>query len=103
LPDSPVPGDTDIILCPDSRKCGKDAGRLRVMNNSRKLKLDKDYTPFPSYEGDEIYPNGIFNFNISRILEHIMAGKLDVEKELININEWFKTHFRDGQWIFTNF
>jgi len=69
-------------------------GDLCRMNKTRKLKLDKRYTPFPTNEGDEIYPNGIFNFNISRILEHIMAGKLDVEKELINVSEWFKTHFR---------
>jgi len=38
------------------------------MNKGRKLKLDKKYTPLPANESDEIYPNGIFNFNISRIL-----------------------------------
>lgn len=58
---------------------------------NRKLKLDKNYSPFPANEGDEIYPNGIFH---SRILEHIISGKLDVEKERINVRERFKTHFR---------
>lgn len=48
--------------------------------------------PLPSYEGDEIYRNGIFKFNVSRILEHIVNGKLNPETEYININEWLKIH-----------
>ncbi|GAB6152907.1 hypothetical protein JCM17380_16570 [Desulfosporosinus burensis] len=64
------------------------------MNKSRKLKLDNNYIPIPTNKGDEIYPNGIFNFNISRILEHIATGKLDAKKELINVNKWFRTHIR---------
>lgn len=48
----------------------------------------------PTYKGDEIYVNGIFNFSISRILEHIDLGKLEVEKEKINVKEWFRLHFR---------
>lgn len=64
------------------------------MNKSRRLKLDNNYIPIPTNKGDEIYPNGIFNFNISRILEHIAIGKLDAKKELINVNKWFRTHIR---------
>lgn len=64
------------------------------MAKSRKLKLNKEYRPLPANPGDEIYPNGIFNFNISRILEDIASGRLEAEKELINVSEWFKTHFR---------
>lgn len=33
------------------------------MSKSREIKLDKNYKPLPTYEGDEIYPNGIFNFS----------------------------------------
>ena len=62
------------------------------MNKSRKLKLDKNYKPIPTNVGDEIYPNGIFNFNISKRLEHITAGKLEAEIELIKVSEWFKRH-----------
>ena len=64
------------------------------MNKSRKLKLDKNYKPIPTNVGDEIYPNGFFNFNISKMLEYITAGKLEAEIELINVSEWFKTHIR---------
>ncbi|MFW6009562.1 MAG: hypothetical protein ACOCP8_09900 [archaeon] len=62
------------------------------MNNKRKLQLIKNYKPCLAYENDEIYPNGIFNFNISKILNDINCGTLEVEKEKINISEWFKTH-----------
>lgn len=64
------------------------------MNKSRKLKLDINYKPIPTNVGDEIYPNGIFNFNISKMLEHITAGKLEAEIELIKVSEWFKRHVR---------
>lgn len=40
----------------------------------------------------EIYPNGIFHFNISRMLEYIDSGKTDAEQELIDVKEWFKRH-----------
>lgn len=56
------------------------------MSKNRKLKLNKEYTPLPTHEGDEIiYPNGIFKFNITRIMEHIHSGKLDAEQEQIHI------------------
>lgn len=64
------------------------------MDKKRKIKLSKNYIPLPVREGDEIYPNGIFNFSISRILEHILSGELEVKKEQLNIKKWFKTHFR---------
>jgi len=63
------------------------------MNKSRKLKLDKNYIPIPANKGDEIYRNGIFNFNISKMLEHITTGKLDAKEEIINVSEWVKKHF----------
>jgi len=50
--------------------------------------------PFHAKEGDELYANGIFRFNITSILEHIMSGKLDVQEEWINVKEWLKTHVR---------
>ena len=63
------------------------------MVETRRLKLDKKFVPLPAQDGDEIYPNGIFNFAISRILEDISSGKLVVEKEKINVHEWVKSHW----------
>ena len=64
------------------------------MVENRRIKLNKKFVPLPAQDGDEIYPNGIFNFAISRILEDISSGKLVVEKEKINVHEWFKSHWR---------
>ena len=36
-----------------------------------KLKADKSFTPCPADEGDELYPNGIFVFNITKMIEYI--------------------------------
>jgi len=33
-----------------------------------KLELDATFQPYPAEPGDELYPNGIFEFSISRLL-----------------------------------
>jgi ParB-like nuclease domain len=38
-----------------------------------KLKLGRQFAPCPVEEGDEAYPNGIFEFNVSRLLSFIDA------------------------------
>ena len=38
-----------------------------------KLKLDRTFQPCPEAPGDELYPNGIFVFNITRLLAFIEA------------------------------
>ena len=62
------------------------------MEKSRKLKLDKNFEPLPTREGDEIFRNGYFEFNITRIMEDISAGKLEVAEEPINISSWSRLH-----------
>lgn len=63
------------------------------MGKLKMLKLDKNYVPIPIYDGDEIYRNGIFHYNITRILTEIEEGKLVADRERINIDAWFKSHF----------
>lgn len=60
------------------------------MTTDRIFKLIENYTPCPAAENDELFPNGIFVFNISTIIEHITTGKLVVEQEDIYIPNWFK-------------
>lgn len=38
-----------------------------------KLELDKTFQPCPAEPGDELYPNGIFEFNITRLLSFVEA------------------------------
>ncbi len=65
------------------------------MTKDRTLKLIKNYTPCPALENDELFPNGIFVFNISKIIEHITDGQLSVEQEDICVKDWYNTHFTD--------
>jgi len=60
------------------------------MRGYRILKIDKTYVPAKEKEGDETFLNGIFHFNISRILEDIDSGILKIEQEQINVSKWFK-------------
>lgn len=45
-----------------------------------RLRFDPCFRPCEPQEGDEIYPNGIFEFNITRLFAHICAaGRLRAE------------------------
>jgi len=61
------------------------------------LQVDNNFTPCPVRSGDELYPNGIFEFNITKILEEIQknpasfileeAAVSDFPREFSSINE----------------
>jgi hypothetical protein len=38
-----------------------------------KLKLDRRFKPCPAEEGDELFANGIFEFNVTRLLAFVAA------------------------------
>jgi hypothetical protein len=49
-----------------------------------RLALDPRFRPCEAQAGEEIYPNGIFEFNISRLLSHICtSGKFHAEPVLL--------------------
>jgi len=50
------------------------------------LKLDDDFTPCPVAAGDELYPNGIFVFNITQIIEYIQRNAESVALEELPVN-----------------
>jgi len=47
---------------------------------SRKLKIDSRYTPCSVEDGDELFPNGIFVFNITKMTEYIMRSRIPCEE-----------------------
>ncbi len=57
---------------------------------ARKLRVDNLFTPCPEAIGDELYPNGIFVFNITRMLEHIHGHPEEYPLENIAVNEFCK-------------
>jgi len=45
-----------------------------MVASGRKLKLDRSYVPIQIDEDDEMFPNGIFVFNITKLLSYISAN-----------------------------
>jgi hypothetical protein len=64
------------------------------LNNNRKLRYIENYIPASASDNDEVFPNGIFHFNITRILYNISTLRLKADTELIDVAKWFKTHIR---------
>jgi hypothetical protein len=42
---------------------------------STRLKVEKDFAPCAEAGGDELYPNGIFLFNITKMIEWIQDNR----------------------------
>lgn len=71
-----------------------DLGRFQ---SAKRLKINKSFKPCPTEDGDEIYQNGIFEFNISKLLEYMKNNsekfeliEVEVEdfpKEFSSLNE----------------
>jgi hypothetical protein len=55
---------------------------------ARVLKVDKDFTPCPAADGDEFYPNGIFVFNITKMIEYIQENPESVTLEEIAVSDF---------------
>lgn len=47
---------------------------------SRKLKIDRRVTPCSVEDGDELFPNGIFVFNITKMTEYITSHGIPCEE-----------------------
>ena len=56
--------------------------QLQELTLPTRLKLDKGFQPCPVEPGDEMYPNGIFEFNITRLLAFVQehADRFPVER-----------------------
>jgi len=52
-----------------------------------KLKLDKKFQPCPADEGDELYQNGIFEFNVTRLLAFIEAHAEQFPIEFVKLTD----------------
>lgn len=53
------------------------------------LRVDEDFTPCPVDDGDELFPNGIFVFNVTRMLEWIDRNQGEVLTEDVAVGESF--------------
>ena len=59
---------------------------------SRMLKADKNFVPCRVDDGDELFQNGIFEFNVTRILEHIAKFPEDIALVEVEVGDFFPEH-----------
>lgn len=56
----------------------------------KKLKANKDFIPCPIDDDDEIYPNGIFEFNITKMLDYIQKNPDSFPVEQVAVKDFYK-------------
>src|SRR5699024_11969112 len=64
-----------------------------------KLKRDNTYALYSMIDGNEVFRNGIFRINITKIIEHIECGIIKPVQNAngkntiaINVQEWYQSH-----------
>src|SRR6266576_3963827 len=65
----------------------------------KKLKLKKTFTPPNRDKGDEFFPNGIFEFNITKMIAFINANPAHFSVEEIEVKRyaiWDAKHFKSN-------
>ena len=56
---------------------------MKGVGLKKKLKINKDFKPCPIDDGDELFPNGIFVFNITKMAEFIQNQNITCEAVLV--------------------
>lgn len=54
----------------------------------KKLKADADFKPCPVDDEDELFPNGIFVFNITKMLEYIHKNTDSIPIEKVTVGDF---------------
>ena len=60
------------------------------MSLGKALKIDDDFIPCPVAEGDELFPNGIFVFNITKLIEHLEKYPDGILFEEVAVSDFVK-------------
>jgi len=63
---------------------GKKPVKKRI---SRSLRLDRQFVPAPADDGDEFFPNGIFKFNITKMILFINSHQADFAAEPVAVTD----------------
>jgi hypothetical protein len=55
------------------------------------LRVDNNFSPCPIDAGDELFPNGIFVFNITKLLEYIQKNPDSIALEEVAVSDFFES------------
>ena len=61
---------------------------LERVQSAKKLIADDSFTPCPINDDDELYPNGIFVFNITKLLEHIEKNPNEIDLVKVEVADF---------------
>jgi hypothetical protein len=64
--------------------------KCKEMSLEKALKINDDFTPCPVAEGDELFPNGIFVFNITKLIEYIEKSSDNILLKEVAVSDFFK-------------
>jgi hypothetical protein len=67
------------------KKTNFDPERLQF---AKKLKANDDFAPCPVNDGDELYPNGIFIFNITKMIDFLKANPTAIENVEVEVSDF---------------
>ena len=54
----------------------------------KKFKISKDFKPLSAEEGDEFFANGMFEFNVTRLLAFVRDNLSKFPVEEVNVRQW---------------
>jgi len=81
----------NLCLSPSNEVLTDEQGmKTKKSKHERALTLDKNFTPVSIDEGDEFYRNGIFEFNITKMLSFINSHQVDFKPELVAVKDFVK-------------
>lgn len=69
---------SNIFGIASSRPADEAHRSANEINMMKTLKADASFTPYPVHDSDELYANGIFEFNVTRIREYLREDPADV-------------------------
>lgn len=64
---------------------------LERLQSAEKLKADYSFTSCPINKGDELFPNGIFVFNITKMLEYLKKNPNEVDLVEAEVGDFSKS------------
>ena len=80
----------ELILKSLSKKMQK---QLELESHPLYLFPDPKYQPLEVREGDEYFPNGIFIFNITRLLDHVAVNRSEYATDDIRVADYISSFF----------
>jgi len=64
---------------------------LERVQSAEKLIADDSFTPCPINDDDELYPNGIFVFNITKLLEYIEKNPNEIDLVKVEVADFSRS------------